>query len=135
FYELVPVGIKENLPESRPSEFVQPKLIAATDSSDMLTVNLRYKLPLSSESSEFQIRVSPTSLTIEPSQDFQFAAAVVGYGLLLRQSQHAGPASWDWVIEAAQKNCGPDNSGLREEFVQLAKTARRLCDGQAGYRN
>lgn len=127
FYELVPAGSSETLPESRPSEFVQPKLIATADSSDMLTVNLRYKLPKSSDSSEFQVRVSPTSLTSEPSLDFQFASAVVGYGLLLRHSQHAGRANWDWVIETAQKSCGPDTSGLREEFVQLAKTARQIC--------
>ncbi len=131
FYELVPAGSSDTLPESRPSEFVQPKLIAINDSSDMLTVNLRYKLPKSSESSEFQTRVSPTSLTIDPSQDFQFASAVVGYGMLLRHSPHAGRVDWDWVIEAAQKSSGSDTSGLREEFVQLAKTARRLCDERA----
>ncbi len=128
FYELVPSGVSQTSPESRPSEFVQPKLIATADSSDMLTVNLRYKLPQSSHSSEFQVRVSPTSLSSNPSQDFQFASAVVGYGLLLRHSQHAGRANWDWVIETAQKNGGPDDSGLRAEFVQLVKAARRVCE-------
>ncbi len=126
FYELVPSGTEEPSHESRPSEFVKPKLIATADSSDMLTVNLRYKLPKGSESSEFQVRVSPMSLTLEPSPDFQFASAVVAYGLLLRHSQYAGRANWDWVVETAQKNLGQDTSGLRTEFVQLAKTARRL---------
>ena len=127
FYELVPAGTAESSPESRPSEFVKPKLIATADSSDMLTVNLRYKLPKNIESSEFQVRVSPTSLTLEPSQDFQFASAVVAYGMLLRHSQYAGRANWDWVVETAQKSSGQDTAGLRDEFVQLAKTAKRLC--------
>ena len=127
FYELVPAGTAESSPESRPSEFVKPKLIATADSSDMLTVNLRYKPPKNIESSEFQVRVSPTSLTLEPSQDFQFASAVVAYGMLLRHSQYAGRANWDWVVETAQKSSGQDTAGLRDEFVQLAKTAKRLC--------
>ncbi|MEO8270520.1 MAG: VWA domain-containing protein, partial [Aureliella sp.] len=127
FYELVPAGTSQPSPESRPSEFVKPKLIATADSSDMLTVNLRYKLPKSSEGSEFQVRVSPASVANEPSRDFQFASAVVAYGMLLRHSEYAGRANWDWVIETAQKCSGQDSSGLREEFVQLAKTARRLC--------
>lgn len=126
FYELVPAESAEASPESRPSEFVKPKLIATADSSDMLTVNLRYKLPKSSEGSEFQVRLSPTSVTDKPSQDFQFASAVVAYGLLLRHSEYAGQANWDWVIETAQKNAGQDTASLRGEFVELAKTARRL---------
>lgn len=128
FYELIPVGTSDTSPESRPSEFVQPKLIATTDSSAMATVNLRYKLPESSDSNEFQVRVALDSLTAEPSRDFQFASAVVGYGLLLRQSQHAGSSNWDWVIETAQNSCGPDSNSLREEFVELAKTARKVGD-------
>ncbi|MCA9183464.1 MAG: DUF3520 domain-containing protein, partial [Planctomycetales bacterium] len=91
-----------------------------------LTVNLRYKLPKESDSSEFQLRLSPTSITNEPSQDFQFASAVVAYGLLLRHSEHAGRANWDWIVETAQQCAGQDTTGLREEFVELAKTARRL---------
>ncbi|MCC7338609.1 MAG: VWA domain-containing protein [Pirellulaceae bacterium] len=127
FYEMIPAGASEDSPESRPSEFVKPKLIATADSSDMLTVNLRYKLPKSSESSEFQVRLSPTSVTNEPSQDFQFASAVAAYGLLLRHSEYAGRANWDWTVETAQKCVGQDTTGLREEFVELAKAARRLC--------
>lgn len=127
FYELIPAGVSTPTPETRPSEFVRPKLIAADNTSDLLTVNVRYQSPTQGESREFQLRVSPESITPNPSHDFQFATAVVGYGLLLRHSQYAGSANWDWIVETAQKNMGADAAGLREEFVQLAKTARRIC--------
>jgi hypothetical protein len=52
--------------------------------------------------------------------------------MLLRDSKFAGSADWDWVIETAEKNLGTDHNGLRAEFVQLAKTARRISPRTAG---
>ncbi len=128
FYEMVPVGIETQSPSPRASEFVQPKLIATNQTGTMLTVNLRYKQPTANQSSEFQVRMADDAVTAQPSTDFQFASAVVGYGLLLRGSQQSGTADWDWVIDTAQRNLGEDASGLRAEFIQLAKTARRISE-------
>ncbi len=126
FYEIIPLGTQAESPGQRPSEFVQPKLITTSQPGTMLTVNLRYKQPTADESSEFQVRLSHDALVAEPTLDFQFASAVVAYGLLLRGSAQAGTLNWDWVIDTAQRNLGDDPSGLRAEFVQLAKTARRI---------
>ncbi|MEZ6074217.1 MAG: DUF3520 domain-containing protein [Pirellulaceae bacterium] len=73
FYEMIPAGASEDSPESRPSEFVKPKLIATADSSDMLTVNLRTSYRRVRRAANFKY-VSPTSVTNEPSQDFRFAS-------------------------------------------------------------
>ncbi len=128
-YEIVPAGGTTSRPSNqRESEFVEPKLIATSQPGTMLTVNLRYKQPTADESSEFQVRVSDDVQPQSASSDFQFASAVVAYGLLLRGSQHVGTADWDWVVDTALENVGEDTSGLRGEFVQLAKTARRICD-------
>lgn len=126
FYELVPAGSPPIESSERPSEFVEPKLSRTGDRNTMLTVNLRYKLPEESVAQEFQTRVEAGSVSSNPSIDFRFASAVVGYGMLLRQSQFVGTANWDWVIDTASTSLGDDPRGLRSEFIQLAKTARQL---------
>jgi Ca-activated chloride channel family protein len=65
------------------------------------------------------------------SGDFQFAAAVACFGMLLRDSKYKGQASYDTVLELAQGGRGSDKDGSRAEFVQLARTAKALA-GDAG---
>lgn len=126
FYELVPTSAPGRQVNDRPSEFVKPTVDESADQRTLLTVNLRYKLPESAASEEIQVRVQPESFAEKPSVDFQFASSVAAYGMLLRRSQFSGTANWDWVVSTAQQSSGTDRSGLRGEFVQLAKTARRL---------
>ena len=78
----------------------------------MLTVNLRYKLPQAATSCEFQVPVPSHRVASVPSQDSQFAAAVLAYGMLLRNSQYAGAANWDWVVETASASKGDDPRGI-----------------------
>lgn len=127
FYELIPTDAPRVAVDSRPSEFVESNLIENADSATQLTVNLRYKRPDASISEEFQVRVLAGTGTEPPSADFQFASSVLAYGMLLRKSDATSNLSWDWVIETASANQGPDDRGLRGEFVQLAKAARRLA--------
>lgn len=127
FYEIIPPGASADKDHSRPSEFTKPQLAEVANSkSTMLTVNLRYKLPNADESIEFQHRLETESLSNQPSEDFQFASAVIGYGMLLRQSKFRGHTNWDWVIKTSKANAGEDRLGQRDQFVQLVKTARRL---------
>ena len=128
FYELVPKGSSNPAVSERKSEFVRPEIPASIDLDTRLTVNLRYKLPDGEKSSEFQVRLPTAELNEIASTDFQFASSVLAYGMLLRQSQYAGSANWDWVINTAESNIGEDPRGIRSEFVQLAKTAKRIMD-------
>ena len=61
--------------------------------------------------------------------DYKFAAAVVGYGLLLRDSPHKGDLTWDKVVTLAEEGQGPDREGYRQEFLQLVRRARALQGG------
>lgn len=61
--------------------------------------------------------------------DYKFAAAVVGYGLLLRDSPHKGDLTWDKVLTLAEEGQGPDREGYRHEFLQLVRRARDLQAG------
>lgn len=126
FYELIPAGVEYSNKTTRRSEFVEQKQAAASDSGTMLTVNLRYKQPDSEFGQEFQKRVPKETLSEQASTDFRFATSVLAYGMLLRDSQYVGKATWEWVISTAQESTGKDPSGLRAEFVQLAMTASRM---------
>lgn len=64
--------------------------------------------------------------------DYKFAAAVVGYGLLLRDSPHKGDLTWDKVLILAEEGQGPDREGYRQEFLQLVRRARALQGGGSG---
>ncbi len=122
FYEIVPPGV-ESPANVRSSEFVTTQ--TNTDRETLLTVNLRYKHPASIMATEFQRRL-PASDTPEADSDFQFASAVLGYGMLLRKSEFKGDLNWDWVLETAGAHLGSDRMGLRHEFINLARKAQRL---------
>ncbi|XZE20103.1 vWA domain-containing protein [Pirellulaceae bacterium SH449] len=126
FYELRPVGLADSSDSSlnRGSEFVKSELAGVADA--ILTVNLRYKKPLEANGLEFQHRVPVSSVGQEGNAEFQFAASVLAYGMLLRNSDYRGSATWDWVVATAEKSKGEDVNGLRGEFIELAKLARRI---------
>ncbi|MFO1065494.1 MAG: DUF3520 domain-containing protein [Pirellulales bacterium] len=142
FYEVIPAGVKSPLVAETRSEFVDNEPRHNADPRTWLAVNLRYKQPDGDQASEFQVRLTDDSRPFDRADsDLQFASSVAAFGMLLRDSRFAGDLSWDWVIETAEANCGKDPQGLRSEFVQLAKTARRLAspkskagDKHVGYR-
>jgi Ca-activated chloride channel family protein len=56
----------------------------------------------------------------------QFAAAVVSFGMILRNSQHRGSATLEGVAEIASASLGKDEGGYRAEFVDLVRKAQAL---------
>ncbi len=67
--------------------------------------------------------------------DYKFAAAVVGYGLMLRDSPFKGDLTWEKVQTLAEEGQGPDREGYRAEFLQLVRKARGLQEGAVqGYK-
>ncbi|MCP5116756.1 MAG: DUF3520 domain-containing protein, partial [bacterium] len=88
----------------------------------------RYKEPKGAES-KLLSRVAPaveTDLT-DASPRFRFAAAVAGFGMLLRDSKHKAACDWDSIASLADQAKGDDPEGRRSEFVYLMKTARKLA--------
>jgi Ca-activated chloride channel family protein len=63
------------------------------------------------------------------SRDFNWAAAVAAFGMILRDSQFRGQANFDMVLELAQGALGEDKVGRRKEFIELVKTAKALRSG------
>jgi Ca-activated chloride channel family protein len=63
------------------------------------------------------------------SDDFRFAAAVAGFGMLLRQHDRATqPAglTYPMLQELAKNSRGKDPDGYRAEFIRLLESAEML---------
>lgn len=130
-YEVVPAGVAAD--EKRPAiddlrYQAKGKLSDAAASDELLTLKLRYQKPEGSDSTLVQFPVKDSSQAFDnASADFRFAAAVAQFGLLLRNSAHKGDANFDAVIELVSETAAKDKSGYRQEFLDLARAARRLA--------
>lgn len=135
-YEVVPANISKRqaakatslkyqqvaTPEESPSE-----LTAAAATGELLTVLLRYKQPDAGESTLAEFTVdSKLRAFDEASEDFRFAAAVASFGMLLRDSDYRGEASYSQIEEIASTAIGSDPQGHRTEFLDLVRKAGTL---------
>ncbi|HUT09677.1 MAG TPA: VWA domain-containing protein [Thermoguttaceae bacterium] len=129
FYELVPPGKETGLVgDVEPSKYQRPtEPTDAAVSDELFTVRLRYKHPKEDTSQELSFPVTETDNVVSASSgDFQFASAVACFGMLLRESQYQGDATYDLAIELAIAGKGEDRSERRGEFIQLAELAKVL---------
>lgn len=103
---------------------------------DALTVNLRYKKPQSNSSRVFSksMRWNVTNMSRVP-DDFKMATAVAAFGMLLRNSEYKGNATYAQVISLAESARGVDKDGYRAAFIQLVKKAQLLDHGTPAYSN
>jgi|GEM_PF-283447 len=111
----------------------KPDAKAVEDNGELLTLKLRYKQPDGDVSQllTFPLMDSDQSfLSADP--DFQFAASVASFGMLLRGSKHAGNATLDSVLETAQAATDGDESGYRAEFLEMVRIARELMRERTG---
>ena len=105
----------------------QTKTVSGNN-SDLMTVKFRYK-PIQSEQSILLEQVLHKSdlKSLESSSDnYRFSAAVAGFGLLLRDSQFKGTATYDAISSLAKGALGTDKENYRTEFLQLIETANTL---------
>ena len=133
-YELVPAQKDDDkttgpaLHDSVPLRYQsKARLNEEAKSGELLTLNLRYKQPTGDKSTllTFPIKDSGQSFS-QADQDFQFAASVAAFGMLLRNSKHKGDANYDSVEELATAGAQGDKTGYRAEFVDLVKRAKQL---------
>ncbi len=126
-YEVVPAGLG-GVPGIDPLKYQQAAAAAEiVESPELLTLKLRWKEPDADSSSKIEIPVTDHGRTLgEVSPDMSFAAAVATFGMLLRESDQVGSASWQTVLDLAEAGRGLDKDGWRAEFIRLAKSARDL---------
>ena len=100
----------------------------AADSGEWLTVKLRYKDPDAETSKLLSQPLTGAPLTLsQMPQDFRFASAVAAFGMLLRNSEYRGAATYANVGKLAADAVGADRNGHRAEFITLIDVADRLA--------
>ena len=133
-YEIVP-----NRSGSRPESAADKASAAvASPSNDLLSLQVGYRSPAGGAVQNTTTNKPARSLQVgvpdvhrsadAATADYKFAAAVVGYGLLLRDSPYKGDLTWEKVQSLAEEGQGPDREGYRMEFLQLVRQARALND-------
>jgi Ca-activated chloride channel family protein len=124
-YEIVPRGVATSLPGVEPPRYRQPaSLSGAAASEELMTVKLRYKEPDGETSRLLSVAVRDGGA--RASEDLRFAAAVAEFGLLLRESEHRGGATWAQARELAEGARGRDAGGYRAAFLDLVRRAEEL---------
>lgn len=125
-YEITPVGSGgERVPRLRYGPEKKPQPGAA--SGEYALVKIRYKLPESDTSTLISKAVTSANehehIELAP-LDVRFAAAVAGFGQLMRGSPYTEKLDYDQVIELARAARGEDRFGYRSEFLQLVRLAQ-----------
>ena len=87
-------------------------------------MKFRYKQPDGDVSK--LIERTLTGAATRMSDNLQWASAVAGFGMLLRDSDYKGDLTYDQVIAQAKSAMGKDEFGYRREFLDLVETASKL---------
>ncbi len=122
-YEVTPVG--------SPAQLVAPLRYATDDGAsetefgdELGFISLRWKEPGEDDSTliDFPIAATPS----EPGTEAQFAAAIAGFGQLLRGNAFLGDWGYEEAIALANASRGEDEFGYRTEAIQLMRLAQSL---------
>lgn len=127
-YEIVPAGLPIPNGGVDPLKYQQPvetpARTIATNSTELMNIKVRYKAPEGDTSKllEFPVRENGSRMTT----NLGFAASVAQFGLLLRNSEFRGEATWDKTLSLAREHRGNDPDGYRAEFARLVDLAAAL---------
>lgn len=123
-YEIIPAGHKD-VPQVDKLKYQQVKG-PVTEKQELLTVNLRYK-PVGQQASQ---QVNSVSASYDqkktPGDDYTFAAAVAGFGMLLKESSYAGEFDYKTCLEMIRSSKGSDPEGYRAELLRLVEMSSLL---------
>lgn len=125
-YEIVPAGAKTLIPGTDSLKY-QQSVMDSDLKGEMMTLKFRYKAP---DSDKSQLITHPVKNEVKAwdksTDNFRFAAAVAGFGMILRDSEYKGRASYAEVEKWAQNARGRDENGYRAEFIRLVEKASLL---------
>ena len=117
-YEIVPAGSDFDF-GAADSRYAAVQQTGETGEGEMLTVAIRAKEPDGDTSKLYEYPVSTSLLKDELTDNMKFAAAVAETGMLLRDSEWKGSATWDSAL-ALLRSCGAVSGDVyKEEFVYL----------------
>lgn len=94
-------------------------------SPEWLTLSIRYKAPDGDTSTLLQYPVDADDWREIPSDDTAFAACVAQFGMLLRESEYAGNATYESVYETLTALPGVAADAYKDELAYLVRKAAR----------
>lgn len=127
-YEIIPAGVSSAfLPDVDPLKYQRASQPTSAYASELATVKLRYKQPDGAKSQLLE-RIVPSQGMApgKTSDNFRWSAAVAQFGMLLRQSEFKGAATYQNTIALARSAKGKDEHGYRAECIRLMETVRDL---------
>ena len=129
-YEVTPVGspavLHDPLRYADSSAAPPPAAGEPGRTGELAFLRLRYKAP--GEDTSRLIEVPINRNMGDGNVDQRFAAAIAGFGQLLRGGVYTGGWTWADAIALAKANTGDDSFGYRHEAVTLMRLAESLSE-------
>ncbi|MCH5343917.1 MAG: VWA domain-containing protein [Acetatifactor sp.] len=122
-YEIIPVGSAQKIPQAE-LRYQANQGNAGVENGEWLNLNIRYKDPESDASKLCSYPVTEDAYMARPTEDFYFAAAVAEFGLLIRDSEYKGDASFE-NIRKLLKQVDTDADEYKDEFVYLVRKLQK----------
>lgn len=130
-YEIIPHGVKsEFLKDIDPLKYHLKKSTKTNAFNDeIVTIKFRYKEPQKGTSELITATVNDKLIELKnTSANFRFAAAVAGFGMVLRDSEFKGNFDFAKVLQLATAAKGNDTDGYQKEFIGLVKKAATISN-------
>ena len=128
-YELIPHEIQED-PKSRGAE-----IAALTNSQEedvveeLVTVRVHYQPEGRTQEELIEVLFSEDASPFEKaSDDMRCAAAVTGFGQILRNSPYKGDVDFNWVLSTAGGAIGENSGGTRTQFLEMVRQAETITN-------
>ncbi len=122
-YEIVPVDSDFDIPGV---DLKYQNNEATGESSEWLTVSVRYKEPDGDKSKLLEYTVDESNKTSEPSDTTKFAVCVAEFAMLLKDSEYNGDSTYKALLNRLDDVDLDDDYKL--EFKKLVKEAKALYD-------
>jgi Ca-activated chloride channel family protein len=125
-YEVVPKGVKVPVPGTDALKY-QAVSPVKSGTGELLTLKLRYKEPKASTSNLIEAVVKDSGKSFAATSDgFKFASAVAEFGMLLRESEYKGSATFASTLQILEDSAALKGDSYKQEFLSLVKKAQGL---------
>ncbi|MBZ0098066.1 MAG: VWA domain-containing protein, partial [Taibaiella sp.] len=130
-YELIPVGFKSGKVRGVTDLKYQNNVtgVSVPASAELATIKFRYKKPNGKTSMEMAHVVNTGMRNLyHAGVNARFATSVAMFGMLLKDSEHKGEATYDKVLALGKSGKSYDEEGYRAEYLQLVKKAAKMAN-------
>lgn len=128
-YELIPSEILQD-PKSQGAEIAAlSEPVEEEPVAELVTVRVHYQPEGRTQEELIEVLFSgEPSPFEEASDDLRFAAAVTGFGQILRNSPYKGDVDFNWVLSTAGGAVGNNSGGTRTQFLEMVRQAEAITN-------